>query len=79
MIEHLNNFKGLINKLTKAEIKIDDKMQALLILSSLPESWDTLVVTLSNFASGGKRTMKTDTNSLLNETQKKREMYFCTI
>ncbi|CAH9134061.1 unnamed protein product, partial [Cuscuta epithymum] len=43
MIEHLNNFKGLVNQLTKIEMKIDDDLQALLLLSSFPESWDTLL------------------------------------
>ncbi|KAK4438140.1 Retrovirus-related Pol polyprotein from transposon TNT 1-94 [Sesamum alatum] len=57
MIEHLNNFKGLVNKLTKAEMTIDDELQALLLLSSLPESWDTFVVTLSNSSPNGKLSM----------------------
>jgi len=38
MIEHLNNFKGLVNQSTKIEMKIDDELQALLLLSSLLES-----------------------------------------
>ena len=45
MIKHLNTFKGIVNQLTKTEMKIDDELQTLLLLSSLPESWDTLVVT----------------------------------
>jgi len=48
MKEHLNSFKGLVNQLTKINMKIDDELQALLLLNSLPESWDTLVVTLNN-------------------------------
>ncbi|KAE8660874.1 hypothetical protein F3Y22_tig00116946pilonHSYRG00054 [Hibiscus syriacus] len=67
MIEHLNNFKGLVNQLTKTEIKIDDELQALLLLSSLPESWDTLVVTLSNSAPERKLTTDTVSDSLLGE------------
>lgn len=54
MIEHLNNFKGLINQLDKTGLKLGDEMHSLLLLSSLPETWDTLVVTLSNSALGGK-------------------------
>jgi len=34
MIEHLNNFKRLVNQLTNIEMKIDDDLQALLLLSS---------------------------------------------
>jgi len=47
MMEHLNSFKGLVNQLKKIDMKIDDELHALLLLSSLPESWDTLVVTLN--------------------------------
>ncbi|KAK4415230.1 Retrovirus-related Pol polyprotein from transposon TNT 1-94 [Sesamum alatum] len=72
MIEHLNNFKGLVNQLTKIEMKIDDELQALLLLSSLPESWDTLVVTLSNSALEGKLSMDGITDSLLNEESRRK-------
>jgi len=33
MMEHLNSFKGLVNQLTKINMKIDDELQALLLLS----------------------------------------------
>ena len=73
MIEYLNNFKGLVNQLTKVEMKIDDELQALLLLSSLPESWDTLVVTLSNSSLEGKLTMDIVADSLLNEEARRKE------
>lgn len=73
MIEHLNTFKGIVNQLTKTEMKIDDELQTLLLLSSLPESWDTLVVTLSNSAPEGKLNMDSITDCLLNEESRRRE------
>ncbi|KAE8707707.1 hypothetical protein F3Y22_tig00110377pilonHSYRG00170 [Hibiscus syriacus] len=73
MIEHLNNFKGLINQLKKTEMKIDDELQALILLSSLPESWDTLVVTLSNSALERKLTMDTVSDSLLGDEARRME------
>lgn len=73
MIEHLNTFKGIVNQLTKTEMKIDDELQTLLLLSSLPESWDTLVVTLSNSAPDGKLSMDSVTDCLLNEESRRRE------
>lgn len=76
MIEHLNTFKGIVNQLTKADMKIDDELQTLLLLSSLPESWDTLVVTLSNSAPDGKLVMDSVTDSLLNEESRRRERGF---
>ncbi|VFQ65265.1 unnamed protein product [Cuscuta campestris] len=73
MIEHLNNFKGLVNQLTKVDMKIDDELQSLLLLSSLPESWDKLVVTLSNSTPEGKLTMDTVSDSLLGEEARRME------
>ncbi|RDY05562.1 hypothetical protein CR513_10588, partial [Mucuna pruriens] len=73
MIEHLNTFKGIVNQLMKADMKIDDELQTLLLLSSLPESWDTLVVTLSNSTPDGKLSLDTITDSLLNEESRRKE------
>uniref|UniRef100_A0A0D3BDU4 Retrovirus-related Pol polyprotein from transposon TNT 1-94-like beta-barrel domain-containing protein n=1 Tax=Brassica oleracea var. oleracea TaxID=109376 RepID=A0A0D3BDU4_BRAOL len=73
MMEHLNNFKGIVNQLNKVDLKVEDEMQALLRLSSLPESWDTLVVTLSNSAPEGNLTMDTVTDSLQNEEVRRKE------
>ncbi|KAK2987964.1 hypothetical protein RJ640_011227 [Escallonia rubra] len=39
---------SLVNQLATVEMKLDDELQALLLLSSLPDSWETLVVSLSN-------------------------------
>ena len=73
MIEHLNTFKGLVNQLTKVEMKVDDELQALLLLSSFPESWDTLVVILSNSAPEGRLTMDSVADNLLNEEVRRKE------
>lgn len=73
MIEYLKTFKGIVNQLTKTEMKIDDELQTLILLSSMPESWDTLVVTLSNSAPKRKLSMDSVTNSLLNEESRRRE------
>ncbi|KAK8650924.1 hypothetical protein V6N13_140545 [Hibiscus sabdariffa] len=73
MIEHLKTFKGHVNQLSMIEMKIDDELQALLLLSSLPESWDTLVVTLSNSAPYGKLTTDIVLDSLMNEDARRKE------
>ncbi|KAK8662715.1 hypothetical protein V6N13_024606 [Hibiscus sabdariffa] len=54
-------------------MKTDDELQALLLLSSLPESWDTLVVTLSNSAPDGNLTTNTVSDSLMNEEARRKE------
>ncbi|GFZ08920.1 hypothetical protein Acr_20g0007280 [Actinidia rufa] len=49
-------------------------MQALLLLSSLPESWEILVVSLSNSAPNGKLTTSMVMDALFNEEARRREM-----
>ncbi|CAO2834889.1 unnamed protein product [Amaranthus hypochondriacus] len=74
MVVYLNDFQGLINKLSAVKMSLDDELQALLLLSSLLESWDTLFVSLSNSAPGGKLTMESVKASLLNEKTRRKEM-----
>ena len=53
---------------------IDDELQALLLLSSLLDSWETLVVSLSNSALNGVLQLAMVKNSLLNEETKRKDM-----
>ena len=48
MVEHINSFQGIVNKLVVMKMNIDDEIQASLLLSSLPYIWETLVVIVSN-------------------------------
>lgn len=66
IVVHLNDFQGLVNQLSAMKMSLDDELQALLLLCSLLESWDTLVVSLSNSAPEGKLTMESVKSSLLN-------------
>ena len=59
------------------KILFDDELQALLLLSSLPESWETLVVTVSNSAPDGIVTMSQVTSSLLNEETRRKSSGSC--
>ena len=43
----INNFMGLVNQLAAAKFPLDDTLQALLLLCTLPHSWENLVVSLS--------------------------------
>lgn len=47
MTEHTNNFIGQGNQLTTMKMKVDE-IQVLLLLSSLTNSWKTLVISISN-------------------------------
>jgi len=57
----------MVNQLTIMEIVLDDELLALLLLSSLPNSWETSVVSLSNYTPNGKLTFDMVKDSLLNE------------
>ena len=65
--KHLNDFEGLIVQLSVAGLSLDDETQACLLLYSLLENWNTLVVFLGNSAPEGKVTLAMVINSLFNE------------
>ncbi|GFS34657.1 phytosylfokine-alpha receptor 2 [Actinidia rufa] len=72
--EHTSEFQNLVNQLTSVDLQFDDEMQALLLLSSFLESWETLVVSLSNSAPNGKLTTSMVMDALFNEEARRREM-----
>jgi len=53
---HFSEFNMIVNQLTSVGILFDDEVQALLILSQLPKSWQKSVTTVSN--SAGKEKLK---------------------
>ena len=62
--EHLNSFNTVTNQLASVGIKFDDEIRALLMLSSLPDSWDGLVTAVSN-SSGNAKLVFEDIVSLI--------------
>ena len=56
------------------KLVIDDELQALLLLISLPDSWETLVVSFSNFAPNGVLQLAMVKDSLLNEETRRKDM-----
>lgn len=48
MVEHLSKFLNMVNQLAMMKMALDEELQALPLLSFLPDSWETLVVSLSN-------------------------------
>lgn len=51
---HLNDFNTLTSKLALVGVKIVEEDKAAILLCSLPETWDKLVMGHSNFAPSGK-------------------------
>jgi len=71
---HLSEFLDLVNQMVTIKLVIDDELQVLLLLSSLPDSWETLVVSLSNFALNGVLQLAMVKDSLLNEENRRKDM-----
>jgi len=74
VVKHLNDFQDLVNQLVAMKLLLDDELQALLLLSSLPESWKTLVVSLSNSAPDGALTLSQVKDSMFNEEIRRKDM-----
>ena len=55
------------------KMNIDDEMQASLLLSSLLDSWEILVVTVSNSTPNGIPTMEIVKDGLLNKEARRKE------
>ncbi|KAM1149991.1 hypothetical protein ACFX2B_030215 [Malus domestica] len=72
LAEHLNNFQNIINQLATMKMTIEDELQALLLLGSLPDSWETFVVSINNSASNGVLTLDNVKNNMLNEETKRK-------
>ena len=50
IVEHLNDFEGMIAQLSVAGLSLDNETRACLLFGSLPDSWNTLVVSMGNSA-----------------------------
>nr|QIA97933.1 hypothetical protein AP_R.00g000310-v1.0.a3 [Amaranthus palmeri] len=70
--DHLSDFHGITQQLSAMEIKFDDEVQGLLLLSTLPDSWDTFRMTLCNGAPSGKVTLDFVKVGILNEEMRKK-------
>ena len=46
LMEHLNMFKGLLDQLGRVDVQIKEEDQALLLLTSLPDSFEHMVTTV---------------------------------
>ena len=48
MAKHLNEFNTITNQLSSVDIEFDDEIRALIVLASLPNSWEAMRMTVSN-------------------------------
>ena len=59
VVDHLNEFNTITSQLSSIGINFDEEIRALLILCSLPKSWNSLVMVVSN-SIPGTSTLKYD-------------------
>ena len=52
--DHVNEFNSIISRLISVDIEFENEVQALLLLSSLPESWSGTVTAVSSSTGGAK-------------------------
>jgi hypothetical protein len=57
--DHLNEFNMVTNQLSSVKVDFDDEVRALLILCSLPKSWNALVMAVS-YSVSSSNTLKID-------------------
>jgi hypothetical protein len=52
--QHFNEFNTITNQLSSVEIDFDDEIRALIVLASLPNSWEAVRMAVSNSAGKSK-------------------------
>lgn len=72
--EHLSKFQDCVNRLTTMKMVLDEELRVLILLSSLPDSWETLVVSLSNLAPNGVVNLVMVKDSMLNKELRRKEL-----
>ncbi|GKD85470.1 hypothetical protein Tco_1356624 [Tanacetum coccineum] len=65
--DHVNEFNSILSRLMSFDIKFDDEVQALLLLSSLPESWTGTVTAVSGSTGSTKLKFNNICNLILGE------------
>ena len=48
MVEHLNSFNTVVNQPVSVGIKFDDEICTLILLASLPNSWEPMKAAITN-------------------------------
>ena len=72
LADHWNTFQGIMNQLSAMGIKFDEEVQGLLLLGSLPDTWETFRTSLSNSAPDGVMSMDLAKSGILNEEMRRR-------
>jgi len=70
--DHVNDFQGVLDQLSGMGIKFEDEVLGLWLLNTLPDSWETFRVSLTNSAPNSAVTMEYVKSGILNEEARRR-------
>ena len=71
---HINKFNMTTSQLSSVEINFEDEIKALILMSSLPESWDTVVAAINSSRGSDKLKFGEIRDVVLSESIRKREI-----
>jgi len=71
--EHINEFNVILTQLSSVSITFDDEVKALILLSSLPESWSATVTAVSSSSRDSKLKLDDIRDLILSEDIRRRE------
>jgi hypothetical protein len=71
IIAHLNDHEGITSQLSAQGMTINDELKALFLMSSLPPSWETFVMTVCNASTTVVKYFET-TSSILSEDARRK-------
>ncbi|GKU90504.1 hypothetical protein SLEP1_g4493 [Rubroshorea leprosula] len=71
---HVNDFLGIIKELVNLGIEFDDEVNGLILLNTLPKSWESFRLTTINSFAGGKVTLEITTNRIFEEEKRMRAL-----
>lgn len=74
MVNHINNFEGVINQLTAIALKFDDGIRGLFLLVSLLNSWETFRTSLCDYVTNSIISIELTKSSLLNEEIRRKSL-----
>jgi hypothetical protein len=68
---HLNEYEGVISQLSAQGMTIDDELKALMLMSTLPLSWETFVMTVCNESAAAVKYSETTSFIMSEDAQRK--------
>ncbi|GKU85719.1 hypothetical protein SLEP1_g345 [Rubroshorea leprosula] len=72
--DHVNDFLGIIKELANLGIDFDDEVNGLILLNTLPESWESFRSTTINSSPGGQVTLEIAKNRIFEEEKRMRAL-----